>query len=55
LLTQAAWAYWGDEMQYQAAETIWLAWMGLILPIAFGFLALHFLLRAVLATQERAA
>ena len=55
LLTQAAWAYWRDEMQYQAAETIWLAWLGLILPIAFGLLVLHFLLRAVLAIQEKAA
>jgi TRAP-type C4-dicarboxylate transport system permease small subunit len=55
LLTQAAWTYWRDEMQYQAAETIWLAWLGLILPVALGLLALHFLLRAVLEIQEQAA
>lgn len=53
LLTRAAWAYWRDEMQYQAAATIWLAWLGLILPVAFGLLVLHFLLRAVLAPQEK--
>jgi hypothetical protein len=29
--------------------------MGLILPVAFGLLALHFLLRAVLAFQVKAA
>lgn len=55
LLTQAAWAYWRDDMLYQSAEMAWLAWLGLILPIAFGLLALHFLLRAVLAIQEKAA
>jgi len=54
LLTQAAWAYWQDEMQYQSTETAWLAWLGLILPAAFGLLALHFLLRAVLAIQKEA-
>lgn len=55
VLTQAAWAYWQDEMQYQSADTVWLAWLGLILPVAFGLLVLHFLLRAVLAMQEAAA
>ncbi len=55
LLTPAAWAYWRDAMQYQSAGAVWLAWLGLILPVAFGLLALHFLLRAMLATQENAA
>jgi len=55
LLTQAAWAYWQDEWQYQSTDAAWLAWLGLILPVAFGLLALHFLLRAVLATPEKAA
>jgi len=55
LLTHAAWAYWQDELQYQSADAAWLAWMGLILPVAFGLLALHFLLRAVLANQEQVA
>ena len=55
LLTHAAWAYWQDAWQYQSADAGWLAWMGLILPVAFGLLALHFLLRAVLANQEKAA
>jgi TRAP-type C4-dicarboxylate transport system permease small subunit len=55
LLTQAAWTYWQDDMLYQSAETAWLAWLGLILPVAFGLLVLHFLLRAVLAIQEKAA
>jgi TRAP-type C4-dicarboxylate transport system permease small subunit len=55
LLAQAALVYWQDEWQYQSAETVWLAWLGLILPVAFGLLALHFLLRAVLAGQERMA
>jgi TRAP-type C4-dicarboxylate transport system permease small subunit len=52
LLTQAAWAYWQDEWQYQSGEGVWLAWLGLILPIAFGLLVLHFLLRAVLANAR---
>lgn len=55
LLTQAAWAYWQDEMQYQSPDTAWLAWLGLILPAAFGLLVLHFLLRAALANEEEAA
>ncbi len=55
LLTHAAWVYWQGELQYQAAEAIWLTWLGLILPVAFGLLALHFLLRAVLANQVEAA
>lgn len=52
LLTGAAWDYWKDEWQYQSADTIWLAWMGLILPLAFGLLVLHFVLRAILANQS---
>lgn len=52
LLAHAAWMYWQDEWQYQSADAVWLAWLGLILPIAFGLLALHFLLRAVLASQD---
>ncbi len=55
LLTHAAWMYWLDEWQYQSAEAVWLAWLGLILPVAFGLLALHFLLRAVLAIPDLAA
>ena len=55
LLTRAAWAYWQDDMLYQSADMAWLAWLGLILPVAFGLLVLHFLLRAVLAIQEKAA
>lgn len=55
MLTQAAWAYWQDEMQYQSPDTVWLAWLGLILPAAFGLLVLHFLLRAALANEEEAA
>ena len=55
LLTRAAWAYWQDEWQHQSAEAVWLAWPGLILPIAFGLLTLHFLLRAVLAAEVKAA
>lgn len=52
MLTGAAWDYWKDEWQYQSADTIWLAWMGLILPLAFGLLVLHFVLRAILANQS---
>lgn len=55
LLTHAAWAYWQDAWQYQSADAVWLVWLGLILPIAFGLLVLHFLLRAVLENQEAAA
>ena len=55
LLTRAAWAYWQDAWQYHSTDAVWLTWLGLILPIAFGLLVLHFLLRAVLANQETAA
>lgn len=55
LLTHAAWAYWQDAWQHQSEDAVWLVWLGLILPIAFGLLVLHFLLRAVLANQEAAA
>lgn len=55
LLTHAAWVYWQGELQYQAAEAIWLTWMSLILPVAFGLLSLHFLLRAVLANPVKTA
>lgn len=54
LLTHAAWAYWQDAWQYQSEDAVWLVWLGLILPITFGLLVLHFLLRAVLANQETA-
>lgn len=55
LLTRAAWAYWQDAWQYRSSDAVWLVWLGLILPIAFGLLVLHFLLRAVLANQETTA
>lgn len=55
LLTHAAWAYWQDAWQYQSTDAVWLVWLGLILPITFGLLVLHFLLRAVLENQETAA
>jgi len=54
LLTHAAWAYWRDAWQYQSTDAVWLVWLELILPIAFGLLVLHFLLRAVLANQDTA-
>lgn len=52
LLTRAAWTYWLDAWQYAPPEGAWLAWMALILPVAFALLTLHFLLRAVLAKAE---
>lgn len=54
LLTYAAWGYWQDAWQYQSTDAVWLVWLELILPIAFGLLVLHFLLRAVLANQDTA-
>lgn len=54
LLAHAAWAYWLDAWHYRSTDAGWQAWMGLILPVAFGLLALHFVLRAVLANQEKA-
>ncbi|MHB1083707.1 MAG: TRAP transporter small permease [Thiobacillus sp.] len=54
LLTHAAWAYWLDDWQYQSADAIWLVWLGLILPVAFGLLAIHFVLRAALSVQVKA-
>ncbi len=55
LLARAAWAYWRDEMQYQAPDAVWLAWLGVILPAALALLVLHFVLRAVLAREDAAA
>jgi TRAP-type C4-dicarboxylate transport system permease small subunit len=55
LLARAAWAYWQDEWQHQSAEAVWLAWLSLILPVAFGLLGLHFLLRAILALPGKHA
>lgn len=55
LLTRAAWTYWRDAMQYQAPGSVWLAWLGIILPVALALLALHFVLRAVLARGDAAA
>ena len=55
LLARAAWGYWQDAWQYQSTDAFWLVWLELILPIAFGLLVLHFLLRAVLANQAGAA
>lgn len=55
LLAQAAWVYWRDEWQHAATDAAWLAGMGLILPVSFALLALHFLLRAVLANREAPA
>lgn len=55
LLTHAAWGYWLDEWQYRSADAVWLAWMSLIMPVAFGLLALHFVLRAVLSVEAKAA
>jgi TRAP-type C4-dicarboxylate transport system permease small subunit len=55
LLTHAAWAYWLDEWQYQSADAVWLVWLDLIMPLAFGLLVIHFVLRAVLANQAEAA
>lgn len=55
LLAQAAWVYWQDEWQHAADGAAWLAWMGLVLPVSFALLTLHFLLRAVLASHEEPA
>lgn len=55
LLAHAAWAYWLDAWQHPSSGAAWVAWMGLIMPVAFGLLTLHFLLRAVLANQAEAA
>lgn len=54
LLARAAWAYWLDAWQHPPAEGAWVTWMALILPLAFGLLTLHFLLRAVLANRDEA-
>jgi TRAP-type C4-dicarboxylate transport system permease small subunit len=55
LLTHAAWVYWLDAWQHPVADAVWLAWLALILPASFALLTLHFLLRAVLAKDGRAA
>lgn len=52
LLARAAWAFWQDEWQHAPPDAVWLAWMGLILPVSFALLTLHFLLRAALANRE---
>ncbi len=55
VLGNAAWRYWRDDMQYQGADSAWLAWLGVILPAALALLALHFVLRALLAREDAAA
>lgn len=55
LLTHGAWAFWLDDRQYQPDGSAWLSWMSLIMPVAFGLLVVHFLLRAVLETQPKAS
>lgn len=54
LLAHAAWAYWLDAWQHRSMDAAWLTWMGLVMPVAFGLLTLHFLLRAVLAAPLKA-
>ena len=55
LLTHGAWAYWLDERQYPSTDAAWLVWLDLIMPLAFGLLTVHFVLRAVLANHKDAA
>src|SRR5512143_935996 len=55
LLARAALAYWRDAWQHQSGEAVWLAWMRMILPLAFGLLALHFVLWAALTRGASAA
>lgn len=52
LLTHAAWSFWADAWAHRSSEA-WLAWLSAILPAAFALLALHFLLRAVLASEVK--
>ena len=51
LLAHAAWSYWVDAWQHESSDGVWPTWLELILPLAFGLLALHFVLRSVLATR----
>lgn len=55
MLAKAAWAYWRDELQFQAPDAAWLAWLGVILPVGLALLALQFVLRAMLAREDAAA
>lgn len=51
-LAWAAWRFWFSEWQV-SRDDAWLAVaMGVILPLAFSLLTLHFLLRAVLSREE---
>lgn len=49
LLAHAAWTWWQDE--FQTAGSAWQAWSGALLPVAFGLMALHFVLRALLPPE----
>lgn len=52
VLTHAAWRFWVDEAA--SITPSWLAWLSLVLPLSFGVLALHFVLRAAIASGSRA-
>jgi TRAP-type C4-dicarboxylate transport system permease small subunit len=50
-LTHAAWRYWVDEAA--SVTPAWLGWLTLVLPLGLALLALHFGLRAVLASGRQ--
>jgi TRAP-type C4-dicarboxylate transport system permease small subunit len=52
LLATAGWRFWYGEWQYSHDGAWLLAGMGVILPVAFGLLTLHFLLRAALSRED---
>ncbi len=56
LLTAAALRYWRDAWQYAPAHERWQVLVGLIIPLGFALLSLHYLLATLLgpADGERA-
>jgi len=48
LLASAAWRFWYGEWQAGGEEALLQTGLGMILPLAFSLLTLHFILRAVL-------
>lgn len=52
LLAHAAWRFWFGEWQASGDDALLQAGLGMILPLAFSLLTLHFLLRAVLVHER---
>lgn len=52
LFTDAAIRYWRDEWLYAPSHEHWLVLVGLIIPIGFSLLTLHFVLATLVGKDE---